>query len=128
MLDVIVNAKNEGHTKSFLAGAQAVDEDWIFFSDQVDVWLPNKISRCLEFLKCNPNVAFLTHDFLPNDDNLLPFPHTAMQRLETQGLPISLIGHGFATAIHKSMIPLALLATDERGGHDGWIRTFGEIL
>ena len=127
-IDIYTNEMNLGHTKSFLAGAQKANEDWVFFSDQDDFWLPNKISRCLEFLCLNPHISCLTHDFFPTDDNLVSMPHTAMQQLEMEGLPSSLIGHGFATVIHKSVIPLVILATDERGGHDGWIRTFGDML
>lgn len=40
-------------TQNFANALSNVSGDYVFLSDQDDIWLPNKVSRCLELLKKN---------------------------------------------------------------------------
>lgn len=68
------NIKNLGHVKNFENVLKKATGDFIFFSDQDDVWPPNKISTVMSIfnLKTNSNVLLIHHELLYVDDSLNP--------------------------------------------------------
>ena len=122
------NNRNQGHTLSFTTYIEKISADVIFFSDQDDIWDHSKIATCMEFFSENPSIKCLTHDFYVCTADLVPQADTIMESIQKNGAPPSTVGHGFATAIKSEVFPLMADASDARGGHDGWIRTFGDTL
>ena len=66
-ISVIYNNKNHGYTGNFYNAISAAKGEFIFLSDQDDIWLPNKVEICLSYLKeCN----FVVTDAMEVDENL----------------------------------------------------------
>ena len=59
-----------GYGLSFSEAANACSGDYIFFSDQDDVWFNNKIEKHLELYGSNPNVSVITSKPHNVDENL----------------------------------------------------------
>ena len=66
-LKVISNETNQGVVASFARGADLATGDVIFFSDQDDVWLPNKVSIVLQDLQ---DFDLVCHNATIVDENL----------------------------------------------------------
>lgn len=47
------NNKNLGYLKAFELLSKNADGEYCVFCDQDDIWMPNKISSCIEFLEAN---------------------------------------------------------------------------
>ncbi len=76
----IINIERQGGVKlNFKKLISSVDADYVFFSDQDDFWLPNKLSIFMEkFQACNPNEPVLIHsDLIVADENIFPM-HISM--------------------------------------------------
>lgn len=78
---VVVNAERLGGVKEnfkFLISIIPSDSDYIFFCDQDDFWLPNKIDLFMnEFLSCAPEKPVLVHsDLCVVDRSLSPLHHS----------------------------------------------------
>lgn len=56
------NEKNLGYIRNFEKCSQLCTGDIIFFCDQDDVWLPEKIERFMEFFENEPNVGMVISD------------------------------------------------------------------
>ena len=126
---ILRSTVNAGHTRSFVLGLLETCCDYIFFCDQDDKWHPEKISKCVSFLADHPEILCATHDFYIGDENLFPLEsQTAMEKYAASGVSPFLVGHGFATVIRNDIKDLVAQATPGRGGHDGWIRTIGNLL
>lgn len=55
-------AENCGVLKATVSGLECATGDLIFFLDGDDVWLPRKISLCVQYFENEPDLGFLTHD------------------------------------------------------------------
>lgn len=73
---IIRNSSNVGSTIqdgygiTFSIAAKHCTGDFIFFSDQDDVWYPNKIEQHLKIFESNPNIDFITSRADEVDENL----------------------------------------------------------
>lgn len=61
---VVENQQNRGHAGNFMALCEMVDADFIFFCDQDDIWMPNKISSMVSIMKNNEQIHFLYGDVI----------------------------------------------------------------
>lgn len=52
---ILDNGKNNGVTKAFENLTQCADGKYIAYSDQDDIWMPNKISLLVDFMEKNPD-------------------------------------------------------------------------
>lgn len=59
------NAKNLGYADNFAQGLRIACGDYIFFADQDDVWLANKIEDTVRVMEANPKIQLLCSDFAP---------------------------------------------------------------
>lgn len=66
---VMANPHNPGVVKNFQNAVEHCTGDIIFYSDQDDVWMPNKIERVLKEFE-NPKVAVVFHDACLTDASL----------------------------------------------------------
>lgn len=57
-----VNAENKGYAKNFLEAACSANADIIFFCDQDDIWLPDKIELMVSVYQENSSVNMLASD------------------------------------------------------------------
>jgi glycosyltransferase involved in cell wall biosynthesis len=67
---IFLNEENLGFADNFLHCASLCTGNWIAFSDQDDVWLPNKLARVAETIaEGNERLAIVCHSgLLANDD------------------------------------------------------------
>lgn len=65
----VINGPRKGYNKNFENAINYACGDYIFISDQDDIWLPNKVSCIIsEFIK-NPSIMCIRHDCKVIDDN-----------------------------------------------------------
>jgi len=60
-----VNEKNLGYASNFIGAAKKTIGDLIFFCDQDDIWLPDRIKEMEEVMQQNPGVQLLGSEFEP---------------------------------------------------------------
>lgn len=63
------NAVNRGFADNFLSAAEGSTGDLVAFADQDDVWEPEKLRICADFLGRHPAVAVLVHAMQVVDSN-----------------------------------------------------------
>lgn len=51
IIKVFINNGEHGYTPNFENALRHAHGDYIFLSDQDDIWEPNKVSRCMEYLE-----------------------------------------------------------------------------
>jgi len=71
---LIVNETNLGPAANFGKAMSLCGGDVIFFSDQDDVWLPDKIARMTALIETAPEVGAVLGDAELVDDTLRPLP------------------------------------------------------
>lgn len=69
---IIRNEQNIGSTKSFEKACKIATGDWVFFSDQDDVWVENKIEEFLKVFDSEDSVGLVYSDYEIVDENLDP--------------------------------------------------------
>ena len=120
-----------GYAKNFEFAIQQATGDFIFLSDQDDVWLENKVERMLAAFAESERVAVVYCDAQLVDGNLRPLGRTVFQsragmRLAARRLAPDLV-HGVDIGVLGSMMALrasfktSVLPIEEIWGHDHWI-------
>ena len=90
---LIRNEQNLGYADNFHKSIAMTNGDVVFFADQDDIWMKDKISACLDVLEAHPEIQMLTTDYEPyycsedapviaenvlqrmtGDDRLVPIP------------------------------------------------------
>lgn len=63
------NVPAKGYADNFLSAAARTQGEWIAFSDQDDIWAPNKLERCAEFFE-DSTVTLVAHvaDLIDSQD------------------------------------------------------------
>lgn len=71
-INVIIeeNLHNIGYSLAFRKAALLAEHELIFFCDQDDEWLPNKIESCISVFKDNPDVGLVYSDGFITDSDL----------------------------------------------------------
>ena len=64
------NPRNLGLADNFLSGCALATQDYICFSDQDDVWLPNKLEVLAGLIAAHPTVSLFVHQSEVVDENL----------------------------------------------------------
>ncbi len=60
---VIEHENNKGYIKSFVEAIEAASNEYIFLSDQDDIWMKDKIEQQLAFMEAVPDCLLLCTDF-----------------------------------------------------------------
>jgi len=63
--NIFINEKNLGYADNFYHAMKRTTGDFIFLSDQDDIWLPDKVESMLKIMEMNPNIYVLGSDFEP---------------------------------------------------------------
>ena len=58
-IKIVINEKKHGYTSNFYNCLKYANGDYIFLSDQDDIWLPQKVEKTMEYLK--------VYDFVVSD-------------------------------------------------------------
>lgn len=60
-----INKTNLGYAKNFYNGVLMATGDYIFFCDQDDIWISDKIEIMVNVMRCNNRIKLLCCDFIP---------------------------------------------------------------
>lgn len=128
-VQIIKNETNLGYTKNFEKALSLCSGDIVFFSDQDDVWLPNKISTMEKVFNDNPNVSVLIHDGELVDENLNSTGLTKLGQILSGGYTDEDFVTGTLSAIRRDILNIVLPFPDGiAGGHDGWVHTIARFV
>lgn len=58
-----VNAKNLGYASNFVGAVRKTDGDYIFFCDQDDIWVPDRVQTMIEIMEKNKQIQLLCSEF-----------------------------------------------------------------
>jgi glycosyltransferase involved in cell wall biosynthesis len=135
------NEKNLGYGKNFEKVASLSSKDIILFSDQDDIWLPDKLEKISVVFSNNPGVGLVFSDASMVDDNLhdLGYSLWDVSAINNKDLKIYLPEHftpyffkrpfivGCTTAL-KTDICRILLPLPDHWTHDQWLPFGASIL
>ena len=71
--NVYVNEENLGYASNFFYAACRASGDYIFFCDQDDIWVPDRVEKMVQQMDSNPEILVLGSEFEPftvSDDAL----------------------------------------------------------
>ena len=104
--------------------------DCIFLSDQDDIWLPNKYSRCLELL--NSYDLIVTDSIVVNEDLKEIIPSFFRYYKSGKGVLKNLFNNTYFGACmafkHKILVKALPLPRTKEIGHDVWIGLVAEMI
>lgn len=126
-IKIIQGNENSGYAENFTEALRHVTGDYIFYSDQDDVWLKTKISDMMEIFMRKKGPLVVITDCQRVDENLNDLGITTIEALHKRGLSDRYYVHGCGTAFDASLIPLALRRPKSLA-HDDWIHFIGEKL
>ncbi len=117
----IVEGKGNGVVQNFNNGLDYVNGEYIFLSDQDDVWQPGKLNKCLAAL--DDSIAVI-HNFTPVDENLVILGESFLDK----GFNSSFISNwiknkyiGCCMAFKKELLDECLPFPQKIPMHDQWI-------
>lgn len=124
---LIQNDQNSGSTLSFARGVAAASGDVIFFSDQDDVWVPEKIATLIKAFE-DPRVGMAYSRVQNVDQNLTFLPNNdvashdqAIERgLFYEALLKQNLVAGLTMGFRSQFKPYLLPIPDKRLWHDYW--------
>ena len=128
-IKIFTNTKNKGYTANFENALEKASGDVIFLSDQDDLWLKDKVSIFLEYLK--------TADFVVSDNvvvdadlNILDASHFLTHRTSSGFFKNLLHSRyvGACMAFNKKVLQTCLPfpANRKLAAHDSWICLIAE--
>lgn len=84
---VIVNEENLGYANNFHKAMQLAKGEYIFFSDQDDIWFANKIEEMVRVMEGNPQIQLLCTDYEPFTcaDNAPQVPKYILDKMTGDG-------------------------------------------
>lgn len=117
---ILQNENNCGYAKNFARVICEAKGDYVFLSDQDDVWYPNKIETVLKTFTDNPKVQLVAHNARCVNAELKPIGMTLFDCDTSHGLRYGSAIHGFVTCLKRSylnyMLPVPYCYT-----HDRWL-------
>ncbi|WP_050008140.1 glycosyltransferase [Butyrivibrio sp. WCE2006] len=64
-IDFAVNDKNLGYASNFMGAVRQTKGDYIFFCDQDDIWVNDRVEKMVEALKNTPDALMIGSEFEP---------------------------------------------------------------
>lgn len=125
-VEIHINETNSGPIKSFEKAISLAKGDFIFLSDQDDIWENDKVAKVQNAFQ-DPDVMLVTHDAYVVDGNLKIIElswNTFNNNDIEQGLFGNIIKNAYTgcmMAFRKELKPLILPFPDSIEMHDQWI-------
>jgi glycosyltransferase involved in cell wall biosynthesis len=128
-IKVFQNKNTHGYTHNFENALKKSTGDYIFLSDQDDVWLPNKVSTMLPYLKSDNLVlcdAYITNEKLEIKSTISAWRKYKRGYLRNMYKSIFLgMSFAFTKTIKDYCLPIP--KSIKGIGHDGWIGFLCEL-
>ncbi|MDN3691669.1 glycosyltransferase [Chryseobacterium tructae] len=136
-IKIFENEKNMGHVKSFERAIALSQNEFIFLSDQDDLWMPNKIKFFKEYLDKN-NVQLVSSSFICfdndyniNNDKIYKLDKNASNKYFENIVRIFLGNipyFGCAMGFRRDFLKVILPFPDYIEAHDLWIGMASNII
>jgi glycosyltransferase involved in cell wall biosynthesis len=130
----VYDGPGKGAIRNFENALCHVKGDYVFLSDQDDVWNEDKINEVLPVLK-KQSVYAVVHDALVTDENLNIVNNTFFEIKFYPGIIKNIIKNryiGCCMAFRRSVLDYALPFPDNLPMHDQWVgiiaRKLGEVI
>ncbi|MGL4347430.1 MAG: glycosyltransferase family 2 protein [Chitinophagaceae bacterium] len=126
-IKIFINQGRKGYTKNFENALKHSTGDYIFLSDQDDVWLPNKVDIILKNIQ--ENQLILTDAWIC-DDNLNSIKKLSEWRRYKSGYIDNLykgVYVGCTMAFNRNMLSFFLPIPNNIIGHDVWFGLLAEL-
>jgi len=128
-VNIVKNDTNLGYTRNFEKALSLCTGDIVFFSDQDDIWLSNKIEKIENIFKNNTTISVIVHDAELVDSNLKSTGLTKLKQLLSGGFKEKDFVTGTLSALRKDIIDIVLpFPPNISGGHDGWVHSIASLL
>ena len=121
------NERRIGYTANFGKAISECTGDVIFFSDQDDVWLPEKIQRVCKILEENRGVHCVVNDMELTDGSLKPWGVTQLTLLRRLGAADTVMIAGCGTAITRQWRNF-ILPFPSQIPYDSWVGGLAQRL
>lgn len=125
---VVCNELNLGYTKNFEKALSLCTGDFIFISDQDDVWFPEKISSQTCYLQEHPECLVVVCNMQICDRHMMPSRKTLLGNILDLGEKKTTLIAGCATALRRQFLDLFQPVPDPQIGHDNWIGWLSNTL
>ncbi|SFB19201.1 Glycosyltransferase, GT2 family [Acetitomaculum ruminis DSM 5522] len=136
---IIVNEKNLGYGNNFHKAMTLATGDYIFFSDQDDIWLSQKIEEMVDIMEKNPKIQLLCTDYEPFacEEGAPGVPNNIMEKMtndsslefiELNKKNIYIASLGCDMCIRKSFRDKAEPFWIEGWAHDDYVWKMSQVL
>ena len=122
---VLRGTENFGFKKNFAETLKVASADIYFFSDQDDVWLPEKIERHLEVYNMFPETLVVISNQEIVGPTLEPSGRTSLDEIRKIRGDDSEFVHGCCTSLNNQLYDIAS-APQEGLGHDDWVHSLAQ--
>ena len=126
------NGPKRGVRANFSYALSLAKGQYIFLSDQDDVWLPHKVDKILSLFNSDSELTCILHDVQVVDENLNVLNGSFFElRGSELGLLRNLVKNSFmgsAMAIRSHLLPYILPIPNDLAMHDWWIGLINERL
>lgn len=135
-----------GYCGNFEWALKHTSGDYIFLCDQDDIWLPTKVEKVLQFLKCYPKVSCVFHDASLIDKNNNPIKSGTFWLHRPLNMDVNQDGvfmfrreefleqivsqpicNGMVMCVSKELVRNSIPFPKIKGFHDQWL-TFCAIM
>lgn len=127
----LLKGPQQGVIANFENALQACQGEYVFMSDQDDVWLPQKVQKLLELFEQDPELTCIVHNVEIVDGSLADTGDSFFTiRKSKGGLIYNLIKNRFmgsAMALRRSALAKVLPIPKDVPMHDQWIGLINEI-
>jgi glycosyltransferase involved in cell wall biosynthesis len=137
-IKLYINEYNKGVNNSFERAISLSQKEYIFLSDQDDIWVENRVSKMLNHLLINDTAYLVTSNSMfidENDQEIVFIQDKAEERLSNRNFKNIInifIGKeyyfGCTMLLHKKMKPLILPFPNYIESHDLWIAKVANII
>jgi glycosyltransferase involved in cell wall biosynthesis len=115
------NLQNLGYARNFSQAAALCSGDIIFFSDQDDVWLPEKVETVVREAERRPDMQLFMNDAFITDGRLTKTGQTILGRIRGAGMGDDRFLHGSCMGVRRSFLDIAFPLPAGVNAHDTWL-------
>lgn len=127
VVKIFTNDINIGYPQNFSKALSLTHGDYIFLSDQDDVWFPDKIVYIINYFIRHPDCQLVIHDCELTNSTLLKTGLTKFGQMKSLGLAASQNVTGCCTATTRSFLDL-VMPIPQLYAHDNWLHEIASDL
>lgn len=121
------NITRLGYAQNFARALSLCTGDYVFLSDQDDVWLNNKISYCIDYFEKNKNTNLLFTNALLVNSNLESLKQTIIDFNKRDNNNPDPNNHGCCVCIRKTFLDI-FLPIPSNWAHDTWLNSCAKLV